>query len=58
MMNLKIDKSKVIYIGIHNPDYPYKMMGSKLAVTSQRDLRVIVDSSLKPCAPGAAADKS
>ncbi|CAM5136677.1 unnamed protein product [Natator depressus] len=47
-MKFNIDKCKVMHIGKHHPNYTYKMMGSKLAVTTQeRDLGVIVDSSLK-----------
>ncbi|CAM5080592.1 unnamed protein product [Natator depressus] len=42
------DKCKVMHIRKNNPNYTYKMMGSKLPVTIQeRDLGVIVDSSLK-----------
>ncbi|CAM4577882.1 unnamed protein product [Lepidochelys olivacea] len=47
-MKFNVDKCKVMHIGKHNPNYTYKMMGSKLAVTTQkRDLGITVDSSLK-----------
>ncbi|CAM4495757.1 unnamed protein product [Caretta caretta] len=47
-MKFNVDKCKVMHIGKHNPNYTHKMMGSKLAFTTQeRDLGVIVDSSLK-----------
>ncbi|CAM4594941.1 unnamed protein product [Lepidochelys kempii] len=57
-MKFNVDKCEVIHIGKHNPNYTYKMMGSKLAVTTQeRDLGVIVDSSLKTSTQCAAAVK-
>ncbi|CAM4478002.1 unnamed protein product [Lepidochelys kempii] len=57
-MKFNVDKCKVMHIGKHNPNYTYTMMGSKLAVTTQeRDLGVIVDSSLKTSTQCAAAVK-
>ncbi|CAM5167759.1 unnamed protein product [Natator depressus] len=57
-MKFNVDKCKVMHIGKHNPNYTYTMMGSKLAVTTQeRDLGVIVDSSLKSSTQCAAAVK-
>ncbi|CAM5165838.1 unnamed protein product [Natator depressus] len=57
-MKFNVDKCKVMHIGKNNPNYTYKMMGSKLAVTTQeRDLGVIVDSSLKTSTQSAAAVK-
>ncbi|EMP36995.1 hypothetical protein UY3_05796, partial [Chelonia mydas] len=57
-MKFSIDKCKVIHIGKHNLNCTYKMMGSELAVTIQeRDLGVIVESSLKTSTQCAAAVK-
>ncbi|CAM5152026.1 unnamed protein product [Natator depressus] len=57
-MKFSVDKWKVMHIGKHNPNYTYKMMGSKLVVTTQkRDLGVIVDSSLKTSTQCAVAVK-
>ncbi|CAM5136177.1 unnamed protein product [Eretmochelys imbricata] len=57
-MKFSVDKCKVTHIGKHNLNYTYKMMGSKLAVTTQeRDLGIIVDSSLKTSTQCAAAVK-
>ncbi|CAM4547301.1 unnamed protein product [Lepidochelys olivacea] len=47
-MKFNVDKCKIMHIGKHDPNYTYKMMESKLVVTTQeKDLGVIVDSSLK-----------
>ncbi|CAM5134922.1 unnamed protein product [Natator depressus] len=57
-MKFNVDKFKVMHIGKRNPNYTYTVMGSKLAVTTQeRDLGVIVDSSLKSSTQCAAAVK-
>ncbi|CAM5079620.1 unnamed protein product [Natator depressus] len=57
-MKFNVDKCKVMHIGKRNPNCTYTMMGSKLAVTTQeRDLGVIVDSSLKSSTQCAAAVK-
>uniref|UniRef100_A0A674J903 Cytochrome P450 family 4 subfamily F member 22 n=1 Tax=Terrapene triunguis TaxID=2587831 RepID=A0A674J903_9SAUR len=57
-MKFNANKCKVTHIGKHNPNYTYKWVGPKLAVTTQeRDLGVIVDSSLKTCTQCAAAVK-
>ncbi|CAM4589481.1 unnamed protein product [Caretta caretta] len=57
-MKFNVDKCKVMHIGKHNPNYTYKMMGSKSAVTTQeREFGVIVDSSLKSSTQRAAAVK-
>ncbi|CAM5077649.1 unnamed protein product [Natator depressus] len=57
-MKFNVDKFKVTHIGKQNPNYIHKMMGSKSAVTTQeRDLGVIVDSSLKTSTQCAAAIK-
>ncbi|CAM4640541.1 unnamed protein product [Lepidochelys kempii] len=57
-MKFNVDKCKAMHIGKHNPNYTYKMIGSKLAVTLQeRDLGIIVDSSLKTSTQCAAAVK-
>lgn len=47
-MNFSVGKCKVIYQGKTNLSYTYTIPGSALAVIAQeRDLRVVVDSSLK-----------
>ncbi|CAM4581149.1 unnamed protein product [Lepidochelys kempii] len=57
-MKFNVDKCKVMHIGKHHPNYIYKLMGSKLAVTTQeRDLGVIVESSLETSTQWAAAAK-
>ncbi|CAM4642329.1 unnamed protein product [Lepidochelys kempii] len=57
-MKFHADQCKVMHIGKYNPNYTYKMMGSKLAVaTQERDFGVIVDSSLKTSTQCAVAVK-
>uniref|UniRef100_K7EZH3 Reverse transcriptase domain-containing protein n=1 Tax=Pelodiscus sinensis TaxID=13735 RepID=K7EZH3_PELSI len=57
-MKFNVDKCKVMHIGKNNPNYTYSMMGANLATTNQeRDLGVIVDSSLKTSTQSAAAVK-
>uniref|UniRef100_K7F105 Reverse transcriptase domain-containing protein n=1 Tax=Pelodiscus sinensis TaxID=13735 RepID=K7F105_PELSI len=57
-MKFNVDKCKVMHIGKNNPNYTYSMMGANLAMTNQeRDLGVIVDSSLKTSTQRAAAVK-
>uniref|UniRef100_K7EYK2 Reverse transcriptase domain-containing protein n=2 Tax=Pelodiscus sinensis TaxID=13735 RepID=K7EYK2_PELSI len=57
-MKYNVDKCKVMHIGKNNPNYTYSMMGANLATTNQeRDLGVIVDSSLKTSTQSAAAVK-
>ncbi|CAM4589232.1 unnamed protein product [Lepidochelys kempii] len=49
---------KVMHIGKTNPNYTYNMMGANLSTTNQeKDLGVIVDSSLKTSTQCAAAVK-
>uniref|UniRef100_K7F0Y4 Reverse transcriptase domain-containing protein n=1 Tax=Pelodiscus sinensis TaxID=13735 RepID=K7F0Y4_PELSI len=57
-MKFNVHKCKVMHIGKNNPNYTYSMMGANLATTNQeRDLGVIVDSSLKTSTQCAAAVK-
>ncbi|CAM5109632.1 unnamed protein product [Eretmochelys imbricata] len=57
-MKFNVDKCKVMHIGKNNPNYTYNMMGANLPMTNQeRDLGVIVDSSLKTSTQCAAAVK-
>uniref|UniRef100_K7EXW6 Reverse transcriptase domain-containing protein n=1 Tax=Pelodiscus sinensis TaxID=13735 RepID=K7EXW6_PELSI len=57
-MKFNVDKCKVMHIGKNNPNYTYSMMGANLATTNQeRDLGVIVDSSLKTSTQSAATVK-
>ncbi|CAM5132666.1 unnamed protein product [Eretmochelys imbricata] len=57
-MKFNVDKYKVMHIGKNNPNYTYTMMGANLVTTNQeRDLRVIMDSSLKMSMQCAAAVK-
>ncbi|CAM5122732.1 unnamed protein product [Eretmochelys imbricata] len=57
-MKFNVDKCKVMHIGKNNANYTYNMMGTNLATTNQeRDLGVIMDSSLKMSMQGAAAVK-
>uniref|UniRef100_K7GG65 Reverse transcriptase domain-containing protein n=1 Tax=Pelodiscus sinensis TaxID=13735 RepID=K7GG65_PELSI len=57
-MNFNVDKCKLMHNGKNNPNYTYSMMGANLAMTNQeRDLGVIVDSSLKTSTQCAAAVK-
>ncbi|CAM4564408.1 unnamed protein product [Caretta caretta] len=57
-MKFNVDKCKVMHIGKNNPNYTYNMMGANLPMTNQeRDLGVIVESSLKTSTQCAAAVK-
>ncbi|CAM4712428.1 unnamed protein product [Lepidochelys kempii] len=57
-MKFNVDKCKVMHIRKHHPNYTYKIMWSKLAVTTQeRDLGVTVDSSLRTSTQCAATVK-
>ncbi|CAM5165119.1 unnamed protein product [Natator depressus] len=57
-MKFNVDKCKVMHIGKNNLHYTYNMMGANLATTNQeKDLGVIVDSSLKTSTQCAAAVK-
>ncbi|CAM4644795.1 unnamed protein product [Lepidochelys kempii] len=57
-MKFNVDKGKVMHIGKNNPNYTYNVMGANLATTNQeKDLAVIVDSSLKTSTQCAAAVK-
>ncbi|CAM4652894.1 unnamed protein product [Caretta caretta] len=57
-IKFNVDKRKVMHIGKNNPNYTYNMMRANLATTNQeRDLGVIVDSSLKTSTQCAAAVK-
>ncbi|CAM4625917.1 unnamed protein product [Caretta caretta] len=57
-MKFIVDKCKVMHIGKNNPNYTYNMMGANLTTTNQeKDLGVIVDSSLKTSTQCAAAVK-
>ncbi|CAM5150171.1 unnamed protein product [Eretmochelys imbricata] len=57
-MKFTVDKCKVMHIRKNNPNYTYNMMGANLATTNQeKDLGVIVDSSLKTSTQCAAAVK-
>ncbi|CAM5145241.1 unnamed protein product [Eretmochelys imbricata] len=57
-MKFNVDKYKVMHIGKNNPNYTYNMMWANLATSNQeKDLGVIVDSSLKTSMQCAAADK-
>ncbi|CAM5124383.1 unnamed protein product, partial [Natator depressus] len=57
-MKFNVDKCKVMHIGKNNPNYTYNMMRANLATPNQeKDLGVIVDSSLKTSTQCAAAVK-
>uniref|UniRef100_A0A8C3IBY2 Reverse transcriptase domain-containing protein n=1 Tax=Chrysemys picta bellii TaxID=8478 RepID=A0A8C3IBY2_CHRPI len=57
-MKFNMDKCKVMHIGKNNPNYTYNVTGANLATTNkERDLGVIVDSSLKTSMQYAAAVK-
>ena len=57
-MRFNIDKCRVMHVGAKNPNYVYKLMGSELSATNQeRDLGVLVDSSMKMSTQCAAAVK-
>ncbi|CAM5114425.1 unnamed protein product [Natator depressus] len=57
-MKFNVEKCKVMHIGKNNPNYTYNMMRANLATANQeKDLGVIVDSSLKTSMQCAAAVK-
>ena len=50
-MQFNIEKCKVMHFGYNNPCLEYTMGGAKLTITeSEKDLGVLIDSTLKPAA--------
>ena len=50
-MQFKLEKCKVMHFGYNNPCLEYTMGEAKLMVTkSEKDLGVVIDSTLKPAA--------
>ena len=50
-MQFNLEKCKVMHFGYNNPYLEYTMGGAKLTVTkSEKDLGVVIDSTLKPAA--------
>ena len=48
-MRFNVDKCKILHIGNRNPHHTYYMEGSELlAVQSEKDLGIMIDSSAKP----------
>lgn len=53
-----VDKCKVMCMGKDNPSFPYKIMGSKLAIsTREQNPQVIIDNSMQMSAQDSVAIK-
>jgi ribonuclease P/MRP protein subunit RPP40 len=50
-MSFNTDKSKIMHVGLHNPNFEYTMRGTRICTTEEeRDIGISVTKNLKPSA--------